>query len=201
MIDLHEYFAEQKMIRSRDKSPVRVMGFQRAPHLYSLFHTLGFTEGAEIGVRWGKNAIEMFKAIPPLHLIAVDPWQDYLDIDKKLTDAKHDRQLNKAQKVLAPYNVTFMRMKSMEAVVSIPPESLDFVYLDGNHSFNYVMEDLIEWSRKVKPGGIVSGHDLCGYRQQQVIAAVETYTTAHCLDIDEVFVTDEQAPSYFWRKK
>jgi len=176
------------------------MGFKRTD-LYSLFHTLGFTKGAEIGVRWGKNAIDMCEAIPELDLIVIDPWCDYIDIDKILTLEKHERQLKKARKVLAPYNITFMRMKSMDAVIQIPNESLDFVYIDGNHCFDFIMEDLIEWNRKVKHGGIISGHDLCGYRSQQVVAAVQTYTRAHHFDIDEVFVTDEQAPSYFWRKQ
>lgn len=200
MIDLHKYFTDQGMIRGNDRSPIRVMGFERT-HLYSLFHTLGYTKGAEIGVRWGKNAIDMFEAIPGLDLIAVDPWCDYNDIDKILTIEKHERQLRKAQKVLAPYNITFMRMKSMEAVVEIPNESLDFVYIDGNHCFDFIMEDLIEWNRKVRQGGIISGHDFCHYRSQQVVEAVQTYTKAHRYDIDEIFITDEQAPSFFWRKQ
>jgi len=199
MIDLHKYFTDQNMIRGNDRSPIRVMGFQRT-HLYSLYHTLGYTKGAEIGVRWGKNAIDMCEAIPSLDLIAIDPWCDYSDVDKILTDEKHERMFKKAQTVLAPYNITFMRMKSMDAVVHVQPESLDFIYIDGNHCFDYIMEDLIEWTRKVRKDGMISGHDFCHYRKQQVVEAVQVYTTAHQYEIDEIFLTDEQAPSFFWRK-
>ena len=47
----------------------------------------------------------------------------------------------------------------MEALNDIPNESLDFVYIDGNHHFKYVAEDICGWSKKVRKGGIISGHD------------------------------------------
>ena len=47
----------------------------------------------------------------------------------------------------------------MEAVEGFVDESLDFVYIDGNHEFRYIAEDIYEWTKKVKKGGIVSGHD------------------------------------------
>jgi hypothetical protein len=37
--------------------------------------------------------------------------------------------------------------------------SLDFVYIDGNHRFEQVVADLAAWAPKVRPGGIVAGHD------------------------------------------
>ena len=60
------------------------------------------------------------------------------------------------------------------------------------------MEDLIEWSRKVRVGGIVSGHDFSYYIGQQVVEAVDVYSKVH--GIKELFMTDEQDPSFFWRK-
>src|SRR5260221_412005 len=47
----------------------------------------------------------------------------------------------------------------MEAVEDFEDESLDFVYIDANHEFRYIAEDLCEWTKKVKKGGIVAGHD------------------------------------------
>lgn len=41
----------------------------------------------------------------------------------------------------------------MDAVGEIEDGSLDFVFIDGNHSFEAVREDLMHWSRKVRPGG------------------------------------------------
>lgn len=47
----------------------------------------------------------------------------------------------------------------MDVVKQFKDESLDFVYIDGNHSFQHVVNDLCEWEKKVKVGGIVAGHD------------------------------------------
>jgi hypothetical protein len=52
-----------------------------------------------------------------------------------------------------------LRKTSMEAVADIPDESLDFVYIDGLHNFKDVAHDIWEWSKKVRVGGLISGHD------------------------------------------
>ena len=71
-----------------------------------------------------------------------------------------------------------MKMPSAEAVRWIPDDSLDFVFIDGNHSYENVLEDITEWTKKVKPGGIVAGHD---YKEDKVnnygvVEAVQKYT-------------------------
>lgn len=195
---LQKYFIAQKRIRRKETAPIKVEGFQRAPDLYLLFKELGYIKGAEIGVRWGQNALAMCEAIPGLDLTVADMWTEYKDIDRLYPNEKHQRFYEKAKEILAPYNVTFMRMSSMEAVKKFDNESLDFVYLDANHKFDYIMEELIEWSRKVKVGGIISGHDFAHYIGQQVVDAVDVYTEVH--GIWELFFTDEQVPSFFWRK-
>ena len=47
----------------------------------------------------------------------------------------------------------------MDAVKDFENESIDFVYIDGNHGFKFITEDIYEWSKKVRKGGIISGHD------------------------------------------
>ena len=47
----------------------------------------------------------------------------------------------------------------MDAVVDVADESLDFVFIDADHKYVSVCEDIREWSKKVRIGGIVSGHD------------------------------------------
>jgi hypothetical protein len=48
---------------------------------------------------------------------------------------------------------------SQDALADVPDMSLDWVFIDGNHSYEYVKEDIPGWTSKVKLGGIVSGHD------------------------------------------
>ena len=60
----------------------------------------------------------------------------------------------------APYPfVTAMRMTSLEAVREFVDESIDWIFIDGDHSFGAVRGDLRAWWPKVKRGGLVSGHD------------------------------------------
>ena len=95
----------------------------------------------------------------------------------------------------------------MNAVKRIPDGSLDFVYIDSNHSYDYVMEDLINWSRKVRKGGIVSGDDYYNFGGAGVVGAVDDYTKAHGIKFE---LTDpypeimdrghHEKPSYWWVK-
>ena len=48
---------------------------------------------------------------------------------------------------------------SQDALIEVPDCSLDWVFIDANHSYEYAKSDIIGWSKKVKTGGIVSGHD------------------------------------------
>lgn len=128
--------------------------------LPQFFLDMGFKVGAEIGTAKGVYAEVLCKS--GLKLYAIDPWKDYPDYHShKVTDwqAELDRQYEKTKQVLAPYDCTIIRKSSMEALADFEDESLDFVYIDANHEFKYVVEDIYEWSKKVKKGGIISGHD------------------------------------------
>ena len=90
-------------------------------------------------------------------------------------------------------------MTSMEAVSKIPDASLDFVYIDGRHEFDFIMMDLIAWAPKVRAGGIVSGHDYYQFYRGGVVHAVNAYVLGH--NIKEWFVTREKECSFFWVKQ
>lgn len=122
------------------------------------FKSLGFTKGVEIGVYKAEYTIEFARA--GLEIYGVDPWMMYRDYGNPRGQERLDFQYEHSKRVLAPYpNAKLIRKTSQDALEDFEDESLDFVYIDGNHSFKYVAEDLWEWSRKVKQGGIVSGHD------------------------------------------
>ena len=52
-----------------------------------------------------------------------------------------------------------LRMSSHEAARIFPDKYLDMVYIDANHSYECVLQDIKEWRPKVRSGGIISGHD------------------------------------------
>lgn len=159
--------------------------------LAQYFNSLKFKVGAEIGVSEGRNARTLCRNIKGLTLYCVDIWES-------------DDRFRRAKERLANYNATLIRKPSMEALKDFKDESLDFVFIDGNHTFDYVMEDLIGWSRKVRHGGIISGHDYYHFRNSGVIEAVNAYISAHRINLYLTGVdlesSDDKMPSFFFTK-
>ena len=139
--------------------------------LAKLFARLGFTRGAEIGVWWGRYSEILCRTNPNLKLLAVDDWR---------RNRTH-RSYAGTKRRLAKLNVTIDRRSSMDAVVDVADESLDFVFIDADHKYASVCEDIREWSKKVRIGGIVSGHDYYKTRGENlgVINAVDEYVAEH----------------------
>jgi len=160
-----------------------------------LFKEAGFTKGAEIGVRKGKYTRAFCQANPNLHMLCVDPWMAY---GKFYSQERQNRIYESCLEILNGYNVTIIRKTSMEAVKDVPFDSLDFVYIDAEHHFDYVMEDIIHWARRVRSGGIIACHDFHYGSNVDVVEAVKAYTRAH--HIDPWYVTKESQPTAYWVK-
>ena len=161
--------------------------------IYDAFADLGFKIGAEIGVKRGRNALQICKRVPGLKLICVDPWKPYTNI---MTSERMKRYYETAKKNLKDFDITWMEMTSMEAAKKIGNKNLDFIYIDAIHTFDHVMMDLIRWCPKVRVGGIIYGHD--SNPLQGVRKAVNAYTFAH--GIRHVHVTRDIPTSFFWAK-
>lgn len=114
--------------------------------------------GVEIGVLHGLNAISIMQNLDIKHLYLIDPYILYDDGINKYKDREKDFKI--AQQNMYPYKdkVTFIKKTSIDAVRDVP-NNLDFVYIDGNHSYRYVKHDIEEYYPKVKSGGIIGGHD------------------------------------------
>jgi len=50
---------------------------------------------------------------------------------------------------------------SNDAVSKFKDESIDFIYIDGDHTYEVCLADITEYWNKLKPGGIMAGHDYC----------------------------------------
>jgi hypothetical protein len=164
------------------------------------FAEWGFTKGVEIGVCHGHYSKVLCESNPKLELKSIDPYVPvYQDPRTNRIGSEGQSKLFKeATKRLAPYNCEVIRKTSLEAVREFPHESIDFVYIDGSHEFDYVMVDIIEWGRKVKKGGVISGHDYNRTFKEGVARAVNNYAVVH--DINPIYITHNNTPSWWFKR-
>lgn len=164
------------------RTPIEIPNVGR-DDLAHLFGQLGFTRGAEIGTEQGVYAEVLCKANPGVMLYCVDAWQTYKGYRDHVSQEKLDCFYETTQRRLTPYAVEFIRAFSMDAVKQFEDKSLDFVYIDANHELPFAMFDLLEWSKKVRPGGIVAGHDYYQSTRQDtknhVVYAVDAYVRSY----------------------
>ena len=122
--------------------------------------------GAEVGVWKGAFAENMLtKATGLTEYILVDPWEHLEDWNKPFNvkqrefDAVYQEAMKRTKNGPHGNKVTVLRGKSHVQAAQVPDESLDFVYIDGDHTLKGIVIDLVTWYPKVKIGGLVSGDD------------------------------------------
>lgn len=194
----------QSMLRRFRTSEWRIRGdnlpiLTRNGTRHQLAHVLadlGLNKGVEVGTRYGAYAMVMLNANPSLHLYCVDPWTQYSSVRQDKQDKIYDQAVGN----LEPYGkrVRIIKEPSMVALNRFRSRSLDFVYIDGDHRFDYVMPDIIYWTHKVKRGGVIMVHDYVAGHGFGVMSAVNAYTQAH--NVRPWFVTRERLPTAFWLK-
>jgi SAM-dependent methyltransferase len=152
-------------VRNEKGSPFKIPDANRND-LPEFFKDMGFKVGVEIGVDKAIYAQELCKS--GCKMYGVDPWLYYSDYPHPKGQARLDFLYEHCQRTLAPHDYTIIRKTSMEAVKDFEDNSIDFVYIDGHHGFKYVAEDIWEWSKKVRPGGVISGHDYARTRHVEI---------------------------------
>ncbi len=114
---------------------------------------------AEIGVEKGVYSDCLLKKIPDLTLFCIDPWKIYSDYRQGM-EFDTERYYKHASELLSN-RAHIIRKYSLEAVKDFDDLGLDAIFIDGNHDFQNCTNDIVEWEKKVKKGGIVAGHDYC----------------------------------------
>jgi hypothetical protein len=178
-----------------------------------LFAELGFTKGAEIGVEQGAYSEVLCKANPGLKVLyCVDAWQHYAGYRDHVNQQKLDGFYIATKARLAPYPAVLMRAFSLDAIKVFEPNGLDFCYIDAAHDLVSVINDLAAWSKLVRPGGIIAGHDYCRTKndfQLHVVDAVNAFTNAYRISPWFLLGTKEERPgeirdkrrSFLWVKR
>lgn len=157
---------------------IKKLKISRRVGLLDLFNEKGFEIGVEVGTDRGGYAKDILERMPFVDLYTIDPWLPYNEGDE-VKDVEKMKEIEaEARETLSVYpNCTIIKDTSMNTVQVFDDNSIDFVFIDGDHEFDGVYEDIVEWTKKVKPGGIVVGHDYKedAFRKYGVIEAVNKY--------------------------
>lgn len=135
--------------------------------------------GAEIGVDSGLNALEILENLDIKKLFLIDPWKHYGGMTGHGALPNNDNIikgcLNNARKVLADYEDKLIWLVDLsENVVDEVDDNLDFVYIDGNHRYEYILKDIVLYYPKIRVGGMIAGHDHKG-GEPGVVRAVREF--------------------------
>ncbi len=172
------------------------------------FAKLGFQSGAEIGACFGRYSQILCQNIPGLKLIAIDNWNNKNNSRREKTLGLSGEAVTREK--LAPFNTTIIKKDSLDAAKDIPDGSLDFVFIDADHTYQAVKNDLIAWSKKVRCGGIVSGHDYYVFPNsgnRGVIQAVNEFTKEYGYELETTAWDkknpdrDDRVPCWYFFKK
>ena len=119
---------------------------------------------AEIGVNKGETSTLLRHLFPEATFYLIDPWQistEYIYSGSPISrKADHYEKAYKEvfEQFQADPNVTLLRMKGCEAAPQTPND-FDLVFIDADHSYEGVKENILTWLPKVRPGGLLAGHD------------------------------------------
>lgn len=137
--------------------------------LGNYLNTLGMHgTGVEVGTHLGEYAEKILERWSEGFLICVDPYENapnYTEQEKFLwgeTSDRRDHRQAAEQRLERFINIgrcCIEATTSEEACLQFKDGTLDFVYLDGNHREPYVSQDIRNWFLKIKPGGLLLGHD------------------------------------------
>lgn len=142
--------------------------------------------GVEIGVANGDNALTMLNGIPQIEtLYLIDPWVDYVNENGEICCFKNGEKETR-EKVSRYYEKIMIIKKDSDSAIDELHSEVDFVYIDGNHDYTHVMNDLMNYYPLVKSGGVIGGQDA---HLQPVLKAV----------VD--FINKNKLESYFLRVK
>ena len=142
--------------------------------------------GVEVGsfkAEFAKNILDEWSG----NMFLIDPWRPLSD--EEYEDASnhknHTEAYSDAMNNLKGYEdrAYMIRAKGNQVINMFKDYSLDFVYIDANHTYESVFEDINLWYPKVKIGGIVAGHD---------------FLSLECYNKENYLKGEKNFPIYMW---
>lgn len=182
---------EEKHVKNLVSLPDRIEMLKRLP---------SGAVAAEIGVNKGDFSEHILKQTQPQKLVLIDIWAT-----RRYHGGLYEVVKNKFVKEITNGQVEIIRDLSFGGIAACSDQYFDWVYLDTDHTYNTTKRELELLRPKMKPGGIIAGHDYiignwnAGYRYG-VIEAVREFCITHEWEL--IFLSHELdiPPSFAIRK-
>lgn len=162
--------------------------------LYELLKDKGEIVGLEIGCDIGDTSYFLLSKLQNLTLNTIDPYTDYVDWNGNNLNSR-DQMYHDVISRMESFGERFnlIRKTSDDAFSGFDDESLDFIFIDGLHTYEQLTKDCKNYYSKVKTGGIFSGHDY------NVIPGVNKAVNEFSKELGkEIFTTD--CDVWYWVK-
>lgn len=160
-------------------------------------------EGVEIGVQEGENAENILTLWQGKTLHLVDPWMKWPEMmyQDRTNEIDFEAALAKTVERMSRFTgrSQIHRLPSAAAarMFRVQQKQFDFIYIDAQHSYESVTQDLRNWYPLVKPGGLFGGHDYLNRYDPAWICEVELAVEDR---FGKVHVTQEEGSHPSWWK-
>jgi hypothetical protein len=153
---------------------------------------------AELGVFMGTYSKVILELAQPKELYLIDIWQEGRKGHSmgELTDNMGDLYRMLIDKYNDSPNIHVLRITTKEFLTSIPDNALDMVYIDADHAYEAVVQDLFMSYPKVRK--YITGHD---YDKPTVKQAVDEFCQYFDLEIELLTDINNGSQSFLIKKK
>lgn len=181
MTSLSDYYSSTVSLNEKGTGGWAVCYYGIFSNIINEYH---YKNVAEVGIGYGTHAKQILKNTSIDKLYLIDPMKYYPN-DGFANDIMNtvpiiqNNQFNELYDCINTYlydykeKVVWFRKESTSITMDeIPDQSLDCIFIDGNHEYQYVLDDLQFWIKKVRPGGQILGDD---YWMTDVAKAVHDF--------------------------
>jgi hypothetical protein len=165
-------------------------------YLADLAQRFGWKRGVELGVQRGQTLLYLVMKCPNLTMIGIDLWEPQpenpgLETFVNWPHNEYEKALRQAVRRFEDRAV-IVKTTTHEGSLLFADESLDFVFIDADHSEPSVRLDIKDWMPKIKATGWICGHDI---NLPSVRRAVEDLVPGYMTGPNDVWARPKTAHS------